>query len=58
MNSYTRGIRFSIREYRVSTNTVVQALDVLRERGLVVPHQYKRSYVAEELPPAGDDADG
>lgn len=45
-------------EYRVSTNTVVRALDVLRERGLVVTYQYKGSYVAEELPPAGDGVTG
>ncbi|TDD64768.1 GntR family transcriptional regulator [Jiangella aurantiaca] len=43
-------------EYGVSTNTIVRALDVLRERGLVVTYPYKGSYVVEAPPPAGDDA--
>ncbi|SDU17403.1 GntR family transcriptional regulator [Jiangella alkaliphila] len=45
-------------EYRVSTNTIVRALDVLRERGLIVTFRYKGTYVVEDPAPLLEPLDG
>ncbi|MEU6226183.1 winged helix-turn-helix domain-containing protein [Streptomyces sp. NPDC047042] len=42
-------------EYGVGSNTVRRALDILRERGLVVTVRARGSFVVERLP-ATDDA--
>lgn len=41
-------------EYGVGSNTVRRALDILRERKLVVTVRARGSFVVEELPDASD----
>lgn len=41
-------------EYGVGSNTVRRALEILRERGLVVTMRARGSFVVDSLPPVGD----
>lgn len=42
-------------EYGVGSNTVRRALDILRERGLIVTVRARGSFVVEQLPAADGD---